>query len=63
MTPAERVARAISMSEDAMDITRGGVRRRHPDYTAEQVGWATTRLVLGADLFHEAFPLAPALDP
>ena len=51
-----RVALLAEMSEQAREITRAGIRSRHPDYTEEQVHHAFARLILGDGLYREAFP-------
>ena len=40
-----------------------GIRRRHPEYTDEQVWWAWARLTLGDDRCREAWPNRPLVDP
>jgi hypothetical protein len=37
-------------------ISADGVRRRHPEYSAEQARMAVIRMRLGGDLFRKAFP-------
>lgn len=56
-----RLRMAIQLSEDVRELSRCGIRARHPDYTPEQVEWALRRLVLGDDLFCAAWPDAPVL--
>ena len=63
MTPAERVATAVAMSEDAADIAAAGIAARHPDYDGEQVRRAHLRLRWGDDLYVAVLPGAPLLDP
>lgn len=59
MTPEQRVALAASMSEDAREIAREGIRARHPDYTPRDVEMALRRLLLGDDLVRRAWPDEP----
>ena len=40
--PEERSRLAVRMSEGAREVTRAGIRKRHPNYSAEQV-----RLIMG----------------
>ncbi len=56
-----RIAFAAAMSETAFELARDGIRMRHPDYTDHEVELAELRLRLGDDLFHAAYPDAPAL--
>lgn len=57
----ERLRMAIQLSEDVRELSRCGIRARHPDYGPEQVEWALRRLVLGDALFRAAWPGAPLL--
>jgi hypothetical protein len=64
MTPSERVDVAIEMTEAALEISREGIRLRHPGYGEEQVRWALFRLRLDDDsLFRAVWPSAPLLQP
>lgn len=57
----ERVGMAIRLSEDVREISRCGIRARHPDYDEQQVEWALRRLIHGDALFRAAWPAAPIL--
>lgn len=48
MTPGERLALAMEMSDAARALTESGVRRRHPDWTAERVRAEVLRLCCAA---------------
>lgn len=50
-----RVALLASMSDQAREITRSGIRARHPEYSEEQVHQAFSRLILGAELYEQAY--------
>ncbi len=50
-----RVELALAMSEQAREVTRAGIRARHPEYSEEQVHLAFARLILGDALYKEAF--------
>lgn len=63
MTPAQRLAIAVEMSEEASAVLASGIQRRHPEYDDDQVTWALRRMKLGDDLFHEVWPDAPLLAP
>ena len=60
-TDDERLRMAIQLSEDLRELSRCGIRARHPSYTAEQVEWALRRMLLGDALFVAAWPTAPLL--
>ena len=63
MTPGERVAEGIKASQLARQIMRGGIRARHPEYSAEQVEEALARLLWGDELYRAAKPGLPLLEP
>jgi hypothetical protein len=54
---------AFDLSEAARRMALAGIRRRHPDYTDEQVWCAWARLTLGDDRCREAWPNRPLVDP
>lgn len=58
-----RVALAFRMSEAAREVSRAGIRSRHPDYTPAEVEHALRRMILGDELFCAAWPDAPRLPP
>lgn len=45
-----RVQLAFEMSEAAREISRTGIRHRHPDWTHDQVRRALLELLLGPEL-------------
>jgi len=51
----QRLQMALQMSDDIMVLAAAGVRRRHPEYTDEQVRLALIRMRLGERLFHEVY--------
>lgn len=61
--PAGRARLAGTLSADTRDLTRAGIRARHPAYTPEEVELAIRRLLLGDDLFCRAWPARPLLAP
>jgi hypothetical protein len=63
MTGDQRARMAARMSEDAREISRCGIRARHPDYTPIEVEQALRRLLLGDDLVRRAWPDLPLVDP
>lgn len=63
MPPAQRVALAVEMSEEAAAVAAAGIRARHPDYDEAQVQSALRRLRLGDDLVIAAWPRQPLVAP
>lgn len=63
MGPEGRLQRAMTMCDEAREISQEGIRARHPEYGAESVKWALFRLVLGDALFRAAYPGRPLLPP
>lgn len=53
---AGRAAMTFELTRALRQTVRAGIRRRHPDYTEEQVHQALLRLTLGEELFREVFP-------
>ncbi len=60
-TGAQRLRMAFQLSEDVRAISRAGIRSRHPDYSEQELTWALNRLMLGDELFQQAWPDAPLL--
>ena len=58
-----RTLLAARMSAHARQITRDGIRSRHPHYSSDDVEHALNRLLLGDRLFAAAWPDAPLLSP
>ncbi|MBI4508811.1 MAG: hypothetical protein HY698_04190 [Deltaproteobacteria bacterium] len=63
MSPAARLRVALELTAMSRRLLADGVRRRHPEYSDEQVRLAFLRLWLGADLFRKAYPGQPELEP
>lgn len=63
MTPAQRVAIAIEMSEAARATTLAAIRARHPDYDPEMAKWALFRILHGDEVFRRVWPGAPLIAP
>lgn len=63
MSGSDRVARAFEMSEAAREMSRAGIRARHPDYGPIEIEQALRRLILGDDLVRRAWPHLPLVDP
>jgi hypothetical protein len=63
MTGEQRVLEALELSDALLEVTAAGIRRRHPDYSEDEVRHALARQRFGDDLFRGAWPDAPLLDP
>ena len=59
-TPQERVRMAVSMSMDAREMTRAGIRFRHPDWDEARVRRELLVRLYGAELVERA--LGPSAD-
>jgi hypothetical protein len=53
--PAGRLAMALELSDDLRSLVEGGVRHRHPQWNDRIVEREVTRLMIGDDLFREAY--------
>jgi hypothetical protein len=47
MTPDQRVALALEMSDEIRDVTEAGIRHRHPALTDDEVRAALAAIILG----------------
>jgi len=63
MTPSQRFEQGAKLCKVERQFMRAGIRMRHPDYGAEQVEMALARLLWGDDLYCEARPSWPLLEP
>ena len=63
MEPSERLRVGLELTRLSRDLMTHGIRARHPDYSEEEVRWALLRAWLGEDLFAQAYPGKPTLDP
>jgi hypothetical protein len=63
MTPGQRVALAVEMSEEAFTLAADGIRARHPDYGDDEVDAARRRLRVGDKDFRAAWPDQPLVAP
>jgi hypothetical protein len=61
--PARRAELAAQLSAETRELTRAGVRARHPEYSDAQVELAARRLWLGDELFRRAWPASPLVAP
>jgi len=63
MGPAARLRAALELTELSRRLLAEGIRRRHPEYGGDELRLATIRAWVGRDLFRDAYPDAPELDP
>jgi hypothetical protein len=63
MAPADRLHAALELTELSRHLLADGVRRRHPEYDAEQRRLATIRLWLGEELYRQAYAGCAELAP
>ena len=54
-TPEERVRTAMAMSEEAREVTKTGIRSRHPAWSENRLQRALLALVYGPDLVARAW--------
>jgi hypothetical protein len=55
MSPSRRAELAMEFTDQMHDTLRAGIRARHPEYSDRQVILAAAKIVLGPELFAEAF--------
>jgi hypothetical protein len=51
-----RAEMTFQLCDNLRQITKAGIRHRHPDYTEQQVTRAYLSLILNKDLFRQIFP-------
>jgi pimeloyl-CoA synthetase len=51
-----RAELTFRLSENLRQITKAGIRHRHPDYSDRQVTQAYLKLILDKELFDRVFP-------
>ncbi len=51
-----RARRTFQLCDNLREVTKAGIRHRHPDYTERQVTQAYLRLICDEKLFREMFP-------
>jgi hypothetical protein len=61
--PTGRARLAASLSADTRQLTRAGIRSRHPDYSDEAVELALRRILYGDELVRRAWPGRPLPAP
>lgn len=50
LRPEERIRLAVSMSDELRELTRAGIRSRHPDWTDDAVARSLAEIMLGREL-------------
>ena len=63
MTPAARLRVALELTETGRGLMQQGIRKRHPEYSEDEVRLAFIRLWLGPELFRRAYPTERELAP
>ena len=58
-----RLDLALQMSDDVRELSRCGIRSRHPEYDERQVENALRLILLGEELFRAAWPDEALLAP
>jgi len=51
-----RAELTMQLCDNLREITKAGIRHRHPDYTDQQITQAYLRLILESELFQQIFP-------
>lgn len=60
---SRRFKMACALSEGVRELSRAGIRSRHPEYSDEDVELAMRRVLLGEELFQAVWPNAPLRAP
>ncbi len=55
LSPARRLAMAFELSDNVRSLVEAGVRQRHPDWKDRAVEREVIRLMIGDDLFRQAY--------
>jgi hypothetical protein len=55
MPPAERLRRALDLSEDVRRVAEAGLRLKYPRADAREIALRRARLELGRELFRKAY--------
>ena len=63
MSGAERVAIAFRLAAAARDLTKAGIRHRHPSYSDDQVHMALMRIIHGDDVVLKVWPDRELVEP
>jgi hypothetical protein len=60
---AGRMAAAFRLSATSRHLATAGIRRRHPEYSDDDVHLALARLLFGDALVRAAWPQCPLIEP
>ena len=63
MPPSERLRVGLELTRMSRELLAQGIRRRHPEYSEDEMKWALIRTWLGPELFERAYPRSPQLEP
>jgi hypothetical protein len=63
MTPSQRLAIALELSDATRQTALDSIRARHPDYDERTAVRALVRLLYGDDLCRRAWPTLPLPEP
>jgi hypothetical protein len=63
MSADEKLRRMFESTEAARATFEAGIRKRHADYTEDDVRLARIRWELGDELFRQVYPDEPLRDP
>jgi len=58
--PAGRLAMMFELSDNLRSLVEAGVRHRHPDWNDRTIEREVIRLMIGDDLFRQAYGKEPA---
>ena len=63
MSPGRKIELTAELCEVARELSRAGIRMRHPEYSEQEVNRAFFRLAYGAELTAKVFPSEKAVLP
>lgn len=63
MNPERRLQLSLLLFETEKNLLMEGIRKRHPEYTQEEVKFALIRIFLGEQLFSAVYPFAKEIKP
>jgi hypothetical protein len=63
MAPEQRLKSTIELSQTSRKLLAEGVRKRHPEYSEQQIKYAVFRLLLPYKLFRAAYPSVKEIQP
>ncbi|WP_394843029.1 hypothetical protein LZC95_38995 [Pendulispora brunnea] len=63
MTPGRKVEIALELSESVRRTARSGIRKRHPEYSEQQVTRALVALIHGRETAQRVWPNEPPVVP